>query len=121
MKRDTRQAFGLFLALLAIAAQLTLAAAAPASAASLASVTALCQHDASSPGTPPASPHQSPDCLLCFFCHNATGPAGLVTTSALLPLPTALLVARTVALPPATAPPPRVILAARPRGPPIPA
>lgn len=120
MMRDVHRASGLFLALLAIMAQLTVAAAVPLSTVSLADVTVLCQHDGGTDA--PASPaHQSPECLLCFFCHNATGPAGLAVAAPELPAPAAVQVARAVVLPPATAPPPRVVLAARPRGPPFPA
>jgi hypothetical protein len=118
MMRDARQASGLFLALLALVAQLTMAAAVPASAVSLASVAVLCQHDGSS-NAPPAPAHQSPDCLLCFFCHSAMGPVGLLAAAPLLPTPTTSRIVRSVVLPPATAPPVRVALAARPRGPPI--
>jgi hypothetical protein len=118
MMRDARQASGLFLALLALVAQLTLAAAVPVSTVSLADVTVLCHHDGD-PGAPPAPAHQSPDCLLCFFCHNATGSVGMVATPPLLPAPVIVRVARQVVLPPATAPPVRVARAARPRGPPI--
>lgn len=120
MKRDIARASGLFLALLAIVAQLTLAAAVPASAMSLADATVLCQHDTSA-GTsqhrPPA--HSAPDCVLCFFCHAASGPSALVATVPALTPPAAALIGAAVVLPPATAPPPRIILAARPRGPPI--
>jgi hypothetical protein len=118
MIRDARRASGLFLALLALVAQLTLAAAVPAAAVSLASVAVLCQHDGS-PNTPPAPAHQSPDCLLCFFCHSAPGPLGLLIAAPILPTPTTSKIERSVMLPPATAPPVRVVLAARPRGPPI--
>jgi hypothetical protein len=117
MMRDARQASGLFFALLALVAQLTLATAVPASTVSLADVTVLCHHDGD-PGAPPAPAHQSPDCLLCFFCHTATGAVGLIATPPLLPTPATSRAAREGALPPATAPPRRVALAARPRGPP---
>ena len=118
MMRDARQASGLFLALLALVAQLTMAAAVPASALSLADVAVLCQHDGN-PSGPPVPAHQAPDCLLCFFCHSASGPLGLLAAPPILPTPTTTKVARSVVLPPATAPPLRVVLAARPRGPPI--
>ena len=118
MMRDARQASGLFLALLALVAQLTLATAVPASAVSLADVTVLCQHDGN-PDAPPAPAHQSPDCLLCFFCHNVSGPAGVIAAAPILPVPRTVTIARAAIKPPATAPPVRVILAARPRGPPI--
>jgi hypothetical protein len=114
-----RQAFGLFLALLAVVAQLTMATAVPASTVSLADVTVLCQHDGGTP-TPKAPAHSSPDCLVCFFCHGVAGPLGLLAAPPMLPAPSAITIARAAILPPATAPPLRIVLAARPRGPPIP-
>jgi hypothetical protein len=121
MMREIRQASGLFLALLALVAQLTLAAAVPAASVSLADVTTFCQHDGDL-GAPahPSPSHPSPDCLVCFFCHNAAGPVGLLAAPPMLPAPSTVPVARAVVLPPATAPPLRIALAARPRGPPIP-
>jgi hypothetical protein len=118
MMRDARQASGLFLALLALVAQLTMASVMPAAAVSLADVTVLCQHDGN-PNAPPPPGHQSPDCLLCFFCHTATGPVGQIAAVPILPKPSTILIPRAVSLPPATAPPLRLGLAARPRGPPI--
>ena len=119
MMRDARQASGLFLALLALMAQLTMASAVPPSSVSLADVAVLCQHDGN-PAAPPVPAHQSPDCLLCFFCHSAPGSLGLLTAPPIVLKPMTSMVARSVVLPPATAPPLRVFLAARPRGPPIP-
>ena len=116
--RDARQVPGLFLALLALVAQLTLAATVPVTALMLADATVLCQHG-DDPGAPPAPAHQMPDCLLCFFCHGAAAPAGLVAVAPLLPVPATSLIAHAVVLPPATAPPLRIGLAAHPRGPPI--
>jgi hypothetical protein len=118
MMRDARQASGLFLALLALVAQLTLAAAVPATTVSLAAMTSLCQHDGN-PDAPPAPAHQAPDCLLCFFCHAAAAPIGLLTSAPLLPAPTTTRIVSAVVLPPATAPPLRIFTVARPRGPPI--
>jgi hypothetical protein len=83
----------------------------------LADVTVMCQHTGDS-DTPRAPAHPSQDCLLCFFCHSAMGPAGLVATPPLLPVPSTTPIARDVVLPPATAPPLRLVLNARPRGPP---
>jgi len=119
MMRDARQASGLFLALLALVAQLTLAAVVPVTTVLLADVTVLCHHDGGL-DAPPAPTHQAPDCLLCFFCHAAMGPAGLIAAAPLLPAPRATWIARAAIPPPATAPPLRIVLAARPRGPPIP-
>jgi hypothetical protein len=119
MKREIRQASGLFLALLALVAQLTLAAAVPATAISLADVTTLCQHDGN-PVAPPAPAHQMPDCQLCVVCHGASGAFGLLTAVPALPQPTTIAIQRAAILPPATAPPLRFVIAARPRGPPVP-
>lgn len=118
MMRETRRASGLFLALLALVAQLTLTAAVPVSTLSLADVTVLCKHSGN-PDTPPAPAHQTPDCLLCFVCHGAPGPVGLLADAPITPMPTTSRVARAVVLPPATAPPLRFATAARPRGPPV--
>jgi len=119
MKREIRQASGLFLALLALVAQLTLAAAVPATTISLADVTTLCQHDGN-PVAPPAPGHQMPDCQLCVVCHGASGPFGQLAAALMLPQPATIGIARAAILPPATAPPLRLVAAARPRGPPIP-
>jgi hypothetical protein len=118
MTRDIRQAFGLCLALVALVGQLTLAAIVPVSSLSLSDVTEFCHHDGD-PGAPAAPAHQSPDCLVCFFCHNATGSVGPIADAPLLPAPTAEPVVRAAILPPATAPPLRIVLSANPRGPPI--
>src|ERR1700722_12725216 len=109
MVREARQTSGLFLALLALVAQLTLGATVPASAVSLANVAVLCQHDGN-PTAPPAPAHQPPNCLLCIFCHSSTGPLGLLAAPPILPSPTTLKVARSEVLAPATAPPLRVVL-----------
>jgi hypothetical protein len=119
MFRNAHQTAGLFLALLALVAQLTLAAAVPATTLALADVTVLCHHDGDG-NAPPAPIHQSPDCLLCFLCQSAMGPAGLLALAPLLPTPSAISIARAAILPPPTAPPLRIVLAAHPRGPPIP-
>ena len=119
MRREIRQASGLFLALLALVAQLTLAAAVPATTISLADVTTLCQHDGNQ-GAPPTPTHQMPDCQLCLICHCASGSLGLLTAAPMLPQPTTIRVASAAILPPATAPPLHFVIAARPRGPPIP-
>jgi len=90
MRRELRQASGLFFALLALMAQLAVAAAVPATAISLADATTLCRHDGNA-GAPPALPQPT---TICFV--NAAG------------------------LRSAAAPPPRFDTAARPRAPPIP-
>jgi hypothetical protein len=117
MRRGSHQAFGLFFALLALMAQLTLATAVPATTVSLADVTVLCQHD-TSPDAPAKPPHQAPDCLDCFFCFNSGALAGLVATPPPLPAPASVFVARAAVPPSVRAPPFRIVLSARPRGPP---
>jgi hypothetical protein len=120
MKRKIRQASGLVFALLALVAQLTLAAAVPATTLSMADVTRLCRHDGN-PVAPSAPARPMPDCQLCVVCHGASGPFGMLTAAAPgLPQPTTIAIARAPILPPATAPPLRFVTAARPRGPPIP-
>jgi hypothetical protein len=118
MMRDVRHGFGFFLAPLAVVAQLLLAATMPAAAVSLAGATALCQHRGDS-DAPSAPARQMPDCLLCFVCHGATSPTGLIAAPPDLPALTVTLIARHVVLPPATAPPLQPVTAARPRAPPI--
>jgi hypothetical protein len=137
MMRHGCKASGLFLAVLALVAQLAMAAMMPAVAglagaglagagpagadpgASLADVAVLCHHD-DGPDTPAAPVHPSPACLLCFFCHAAAGPMGLAGAPPVLPRPGAGQVVRSAMPPPATAPPLRMAQAARPRGPPVP-
>jgi hypothetical protein len=118
MNRDARQAFGLFLALLAVVAQLLLPAAMPTAAASLADVTVLCQHGGNQDApSPPA--RRAPDSQLCFVCHGVTGPMGLLTAVPMPPEPVTTRLVRAVELPPVTEPPLRIVTAAHPRGPPI--
>ena len=119
MTRDIRHTVGVVLALLAVMAQLTTAAAVPPSTLSLADATVLCQHDGDT-RAPAAPTHPPADCLLCFICHSALSPVGMVTAAPVVPPPSVVWIERSVVLPPATAPPPRISLAARPRGPPIP-
>jgi hypothetical protein len=129
MKREIRQISGLFLALLALVAQLTLATAVPATTVSLADVTRVCQHGGHA-GAPPVPAnlvpanrvpaHQMPDCQMCLVCHGLSGPPGLLAAALILPASGRFRIARAAILSPATAPPARFATAARPRGPPIP-
>ena len=122
MKRALLQAFGLFLALLALVAPLTLTAAAPAAArsfttvVSLAEVTTLCRHG----GIPGAPSHRFPACRFCLIGHAAPGSTGLVTASPVLPEPSTIHLARVMMLRPTIVSPPRLVTAALPRGPPSP-
>jgi hypothetical protein len=118
MRRELRQAFGLFFALLALMAQLAVAAAVPATAISLADATTLCRHDGHS-GAPPA-PIQTPACRLCLLCHGASVAFDLLTAPPALPQPTTIRFMNATVLRSAAAPPPRCDTAARPRAPPIP-
>jgi hypothetical protein len=115
---------GLFVALLALTVQLTLVAAVPAATVSLAAATTLCHHDRNL-STLPARGHRGParqpsHCEQCLICQGAAGPAGLPTASPVLPRITTIFIASGTILPPATAPPPRFVSSARPRGPPVP-
>jgi len=111
---------GFCLVMLALCVQLVSGALVPApeAASPFAGLGVICHVDGGS-GAPPPAPHHAPDCLLCPLCATLAAPV------ALLAVPPALLVARTVAiapaviLPPATAPPVREPTAAQPRGPPI--
>jgi hypothetical protein len=118
MNRELRKGSGLFLALLAFVAQLTISYGVPPSMVSLANMTALCHHGSHSDG-PPAPVRPMPGCQHCFSCHSAAGPAGLVTAAPMLSRSGLVQIARSVSMPPAAAPPMRYVTDARPRGPPI--
>lgn len=119
MRRELRQASGLFFALLSLVAQLAVAAAMPATAISLADATTLCRHDGSL-GTPPAPIHHTPACRLCLLCHGASVSFDLLTAPPALPQPSAIRFVNATVLRSAATPPPRFDTAARPRAPPIP-
>ena len=119
MRRELRQASGLFFALLALMAQLAAAAAVPATAISLADATTLCRHDGNA-GALPAPIHQTPACRLCLLCHGASVAFDLLTAPPALPQPTTICFVNAAVLRSAAAPPPRFDTAARPRAPPIP-
>ena len=119
MRRDLRQASGLFFALLALVAQLAVAAAVPATAISLADATTLCRHDGNS-GAPPAPIHQTPACRVCPLCHGASVSFDLVTAPPAVPQPTTIRFMNATVMRSTGALPPRFDTAARPRAPPIP-
>lgn len=112
---------GLFLALLALLAQLELGALVPrAEAASLLRDSSVICHSGEETDDP-AQPrqHDPADCALCTICVSLTAqPAPVLSGSPVLPPPRGVLVARTAVLPPATAPPAAVRLSAQPRAPP---
>jgi hypothetical protein len=119
MRLHRTSAPGLLLALLALAMQLAFGAVVPkiAVASALAGAIAICHADETSDEAPP-TPHNPADCPICPLCMALSGPVLALTTHQALPTPRVVVVAPAVILPPATAPPSTVVLAARPRGPP---
>ena len=111
---------GLMFTLLALVAQLASGAAVLRiqAAAALANVTVLCHADETSDQAP-AVPHSPADCPICPLCVALSAPAFALMTRPELPLPRVFVVASAVVLPPPTAPPSTIVLAARPRGPPV--
>lgn len=121
MSRELRQAFGLFLALLAVLAQVTMAAAMPRLLpGQIADTAVICHQDNGASPAPQAPPHHAPDCLLCVFCHHLGAPAALAAAPPVLPAPRIRVIAPAAVPPPSTAPPVPIVLAARPRAPPVP-
>jgi hypothetical protein len=120
MRLHRTSASGLLLALLALAMQLAFGSVVPRLeiASALAGATTICHADETS-GEAPPTPHNPADCPICPLCVSLSGPALALTTHPPLPTPHMVVVAPVVVLPPATAPPATVVLAARPRGPPI--
>ena len=113
--------FGLFLALLALIAQLGFSLGAPQSAAAEALIQAatICHGDTGADsGQLPAPAHHS-DCVLCPLCVSATGTVALLApTDPALPARKTLVIARAAITPPTTAPPASPRFAAQPRAPP---
>lgn len=115
-------ASGLFLALLALVAQLALGAVVPRPAIALVldGGGVICHALAPTDGTPsPAHHHRTPDCQFCPLCASLATP-GIVLPGAGPHPPSPQIVAfrRPGLPPPATAPPVRALLFAQPRGPP---
>lgn len=115
-------ASGLFLALLALVAQLAFGAVVPRPevALVLGEAGVICHAPAPSDGTtPPAHRHHMPDCQFCPLCMSLATP-GVVLPSAGAKLPPPQVVAfhRPGLPPPAIEPPVAALLAAQPRGPP---
>jgi hypothetical protein len=118
--RNTR--CGLFLALLALVAQLGGNAHVPDMprmelAALLGDIGAICHISGGDGGQKsPAMPRQ--DCPMCLSCVGTVLATGLLVPTVSLLLPMAIPPARFVVTPPATGPPPVRFAIARPRGPP---
>ena len=115
-------ASGLFLALLALVAQLAFGAVVPRPEVALAldEVGVICHAAAPSDGpTPPAHHHHMPDCSFCPLCMSLATP-GVVLPGAAPRVPSPQIAAfrRPGLPPPATAPPVTPLLSAQPRGPP---
>jgi hypothetical protein len=116
-------ASGLFLALLALVAQLAFGAVVPRPDVALVLDQAgpICHAAAPADGTTPPAPHRHmPDCQFCPLCMALATP-GIVLPGAgpHLPPPQVAAFRRPGLPPPATAPPVVALLAAQPRGPPV--
>ena len=115
-------ASGLFLALLALVAQLAFGAVVPRPEIALVldGGGVICHAPAPSDGTaPPGHHHRMPDCPFCPLCMSLATP-GIVLPGAIPgPLPPQVVAFHRPGLPPpATAPPAVPLLSAQPRGPP---
>jgi hypothetical protein len=124
MSHRRTSASGLLFALLALVAQLVSGATIPhltslgmTELAVIADATTIC-HAHESSDQAPAPPHNPEDCQVCPLCASLSGGAFAIAADPVLPTPRIILVAPTVILPPATAPPAVLVLAAQPRGPP---
>jgi hypothetical protein len=117
-------ASGLFLALLALVAQLAFGAVVPRPelAVVLDEAGVICHAATPSDGTtPPAHPHHMPDCQFCPLCVSLATPGIVLPGDGPHPPPPPVAAFRRPGLPPpATAPPVAALLSAQPRGPPFP-
>jgi hypothetical protein len=115
-------AAGVFLALLALVAQLAFGAVVPRPEVALALDEAgvICHAAAPSDGRTPPAHHHMPDCQFCPLCMSLATP-GIVLPGAgpNPPSPLAAVFRRPGLPPPATAPPVPALLSAQPRGPPV--
>jgi hypothetical protein len=122
MTQQRISASGLFLALLALVAQLAFGAVVPRPEVALALDEAgvICHAAAPSDGTPPpAHHHPMPDCQFCPLCMSLASPGVVLPGATPGPPPPQVAAFRRPGLPPpATAPPVAPSLAAQPRGPP---
>jgi hypothetical protein len=123
MIRHRIPAFGLFLTLLALVAQLAFGAVVPRPEVGLVldELGVICHAPAPSGGAPQPDQHRhTPDCVLCPLCASlATHGIVLPGAAPRPPLPQVAEFERPGLPPPATAPPVAVVLSAQPRGPPI--
>ena len=115
-------AFGSFLALLAVMAQLAFGAVMPDPDIALVLEHAgpIC-HAPPPPGTPamPSHHRRLPNCPMCPLCASLTTPAIILPgTGPTVPAPQTLVFQRPGLPPPATAPPATAFHAAQPRAPP---
>jgi len=113
---------GLFLALLALVAQMAFGAAVPGPEMTLVlnGAGVICHAGAPSGSTPPPHHHHMPDCQFCPLCMSLAAPGIVLPSAGPTPPSPPVATLRLPGLPPpATAPPIAAMLAARPRGPPI--
>jgi len=115
-------ASGLFLALLALVAQLAFGAVVPRPEVALVLDNAgvICHAAAPDDTLPPAHHHHMPDCQFCPLCMSLATQGVVLPSAVAHPPPPQLADFRRPGLPPpATAPPLKALLAAQPRGPPV--
>ena len=113
---------GLFLALLALVAQMAFGAAVPGPEMTLVlnGAGVICHAGAPSGSTPPPHHHHMPDCQFCPLCMSLATQGVVLPSAVAHPPPPQLADFRRPGLPPpATAPPLKALLAAQPRGPPV--
>ena len=122
MTRHRIPASGLFLALLALVAQLAFGAVVPRPEIALVLDRdgIICHAPAPSDSAPAPSHHHMPDCQFCPLCMSLATPGIVLPGGAPHPLPPRVATFRRPGLPPpATAPPAPPLLSAQPRGPPV--
>ncbi|MGA3399608.1 MAG: hypothetical protein ABSC95_10340 [Acetobacteraceae bacterium] len=115
-------ASGLFLALLALVAQLAFGAVVPRPEVALVLDEAgvICHASAPSDGTTPPAHHHMPDCQFCPLCMSLATPGIVLASAGPKPPPPQVAAFRRPGLPPpAIAPPVAAVLSAQPRGPPV--
>jgi hypothetical protein len=123
--RSLTRWFGGFACLLALAAQLAVAASVPAEAEGAAPLGVICHADPDA-GTAPAQPdhgplHHGPDCLFCSLCATALPAPPALPVAVVMPSLAAAVIVAFPPVPEGTGPPTRFLRARPPRGPPQPA
>jgi hypothetical protein len=125
-----RSLSGIFLALLALAAQFAVATAVPQIVVAAEPVNhggrLICYDDADDEddgGIPaPSHRHDPSECAICPLCLSLAGQsATLISDGPVLPRPQSVLISRAAPLPPSLAPPVASRRSAQPRAPPFPA